>query len=323
MRVFIGLLQAAVLLAQPPSAQPMSSAVVTRKVDAGYTPEARAAGLQGVVSLYVEVDRGGKPAEVQVMEGLGLGLDEEAVKAVRQWEFRPKPAAPDRIQDILEVDVPFRLDAPAPWFVESERYGVSLPNRQRYGEIVPPAPVSYAAPDAAACREAGTAIVRLTVAKDGKPLDVRPAEDSPAGLTDAAVKAVESWQFKPAKGKGKTLEANGRIEFACRPEGEEKEAAARPEYRAGGRVSPPVLISKTSPEYAEAARKAKVQGTTTLYIRISPEGKATQIHVTKRLGMGLDRKAIESIKKWRFRPGMKDGQPVTVEATVEVNFRLL
>ena len=39
---------------------------MTRKVDASYTPEARAAGLEGVVSLYVEMDRDGKPAEVMV-----------------------------------------------------------------------------------------------------------------------------------------------------------------------------------------------------------------------------------------------------------------
>jgi 23S rRNA G2445 N2-methylase RlmL len=39
-------------------------------------------------------------------------------------------------------------------------------------------------------------------------------------------------------------------------------------------------------------------------------------------GMGLDEKAIETVLKWRFRPGMKDGKAVTVQATVEVNFRL-
>ena len=41
------------------------------------------------------------------------------------------------------------------------------------------------------------------------------------------------------------------------------------------------------------------------------------------LGMGLDQKAMEAVKRWRFEPGTKNGQPVTVEATVDVNFRLL
>jgi TonB family protein len=84
-----------------------------------------------------------------------------------------------------------------------------------------------------------------------------------------------------------------------------------------------VLLSKIEPEYSELARKSRLQGTSMLYVRISPEGKATDIHVIRRLGMGLDQKAMEAVKHWRFKPGMRADSPVTVEATVEVNFRLL
>ena len=52
-------------------------------------------------------------------------------------------------------------------------------------------------------------------------------------------------------------------------------------------------------------------------------GKAVGIKVTKSLGLGLDEKAIEAVQKWRFKPGTKDGKPVPVIASVEVNFRLL
>jgi len=41
------------------------------------------------------------------------------------------------------------------------------------------------------------------------------------------------------------------------------------------------------------------------------------------LGLGLDQKAIEAVRQWRFKPGMKEDQPVSVKATVEVNFRML
>ena len=47
------------------------------------------------------------------------------------------------------------------------------------------------------------------------------------------------------------------------------------------------------------------------------------MRVLHSLGLGLDEKAMEAVKKWKFRPGYKDGKPVTVVATVEVNFRLL
>ena len=49
----------------------------------------------------------------------------------------------------------------------------------------------------------------------------------------------------------------------------------------------------------------------------------TNIKVVRSLGLGLDEKAIEAVKQWKFRPGMKQGQAVTVQAQVEVNFRLL
>jgi TonB family protein len=301
------------------------AAVPVRKVAAKYTPEARAAGLQGTVSLYVEVDRTGKPSEVQVMEGLGLGLDEEAVKALKHWEFEPKPDTADEVQDALEIDVPFQLDPPGPWLVESEHYRFTIPDRERHGDVVRPVPIRYVAPDAAACREAGTVAVSLTVGIHGIPGGVSAVEGGPSVLADAAVKAAESWQFKPASNNGKNIEAQGGFRLECRPEGAvaKTPAVSEQKYRVGGGVSAPVLISKAEPEYTERARQAKRQGTSMLYVQISPEGKATHIHVFRRLGLGLDQKAIEAVKRWHFKPGMKDGKPVTVEATIEVNFRLL
>ena len=93
-------------------------------------------------------------------------------------------------------------------------------------------------------------------------------------------------------------------------------------YRVGGGVSAPVLIHKVEPEYSEEARKAKYQGTVLLHVEIGPEGIATNIRVQRSLGLGLDEKAIECVKQWKFKPGEKDGKPVTVAATIEVNFRL-
>jgi TonB family protein len=94
-------------------------------------------------------------------------------------------------------------------------------------------------------------------------------------------------------------------------------------YRIGGGVSAPVILYKVEPEYSEEARKAKYQGTVVLSIVIDEQGRPRDIKVIRPLGMGLDEKAIEAVSKWRFRPGYKDGKPVAVLATVEVNFRLL
>jgi periplasmic protein TonB len=95
-------------------------------------------------------------------------------------------------------------------------------------------------------------------------------------------------------------------------------------YRAGiGGVSSPLLISKREPEYSEEARKAKYQGTVLLYVEVDTNGRATNIKVQRSLGLGLDEKAIEAVRQWKFKPGYKDGKPVIVAATIEVNFRLL
>ncbi len=94
-------------------------------------------------------------------------------------------------------------------------------------------------------------------------------------------------------------------------------------YRVGGGVSAPVLTYKVEPEYSEEARKAKYQGTVSLYVEVDPTGKASHVRVLHGLGLGLDEKAIEAVRKWVFKPGLKDGKPVTVAAMIEVNFRLL
>jgi TonB family protein len=93
--------------------------------------------------------------------------------------------------------------------------------------------------------------------------------------------------------------------------------------RIGGGVSAPVLVSKIEPEYAQEARAAQLQGTVVLYVEIPPDGVPRNLLVTRGLGLGLDQKAVDAISQWKFKPGTKDGQPVTVAAQIEVNFRLL
>jgi len=94
-------------------------------------------------------------------------------------------------------------------------------------------------------------------------------------------------------------------------------------YRVGGGVTAPAVLYKIDPEYSEEARKAKYSGTVVLYIQVDESGHATHMRVVKGIGLGLDEKALEAVNKWRFKPGLKDGKPVVVEAHIEVNFRLL
>ncbi len=94
-------------------------------------------------------------------------------------------------------------------------------------------------------------------------------------------------------------------------------------FRVGEGVSAPKAVEKHEPQYSSEARVNKYQGTVVLSIVIGSDGLPRDLRVTRSLGLGLDQKAVEAVRQWRFEPGQKDGQPVSVMATVEVNFRML
>jgi TonB family protein len=86
---------------------------------------------------------------------------------------------------------------------------------------------------------------------------------------------------------------------------------------------PPILLAKKEAEYSEEARKAKFQGSVVLYLEVDETGQPNNIKVLRSLGLGLDEKAIEAVKQWRFKPGTANGVPVTMPTQVKVDFRLL
>ncbi|MFN7921059.1 MAG: M56 family metallopeptidase [Bryobacteraceae bacterium] len=98
--------------------------------------------------------------------------------------------------------------------------------------------------------------------------------------------------------------------------------AAEEVHKVGGEVTSPQVLYKTEPKYTEAARDAKIEGTTVLYCVITKDGKATDITVTTSLDPGLDENAVAALEQWTFIPGKKKGVPVAVAATIQVNFRL-
>ncbi len=87
-------------------------------------------------------------------------------------------------------------------------------------------------------------------------------------------------------------------------------------------VTSPVAKFTPEPDFSEAARKAKYQGTVTLAAVIGLDGRPRNLRVVHALGMGLDEKALERVRTWLFEPGKRNGQPVAVAMTLEVDFRL-
>ena len=89
-----------------------------------------------------------------------------------------------------------------------------------------------------------------------------------------------------------------------------------------GGVTQPRPIYDPDPDYSDAARKAKYQGSVLLWLVVGPEGRPHNIRIQRSLGMGLDEKAVAAVSTWRFEPARLNGQPVAVEVNVQVSFRL-
>ena len=83
------------------------------------------------------------------------------------------------------------------------------------------------------------------------------------------------------------------------------------------------VLGLMEPDYPDEARKAKYQGTVLFNVVIDETGQVTNIQVARSLALGLDEKAIDAVKQWRFKPATKDGRPVSAPTQVEVTFRLL
>ncbi len=91
----------------------------------------------------------------------------------------------------------------------------------------------------------------------------------------------------------------------------------------GGGVSSPVVLYQPDPQFSEEARKAKFSGNVVVYLWVDTDGRPSHIRVVRGVGMGLDEKAVEAVRQYRFKPAMKNGKPVTVDLYVDVNFQIL
>jgi protein TonB len=103
-------------------------------------------------------------------------------------------------------------------------------------------------------------------------------------------------------------------------------------YHVGCGVTPPRLTYQPEPQYAEIARQQKINGIVTLSFLVDALGNPENVHVIKSIAdtvdpkqraaaLSLDQAAVDAVKKYKFKPAMKDGKPVPIYLNVEVNFQ--
>ncbi len=93
-------------------------------------------------------------------------------------------------------------------------------------------------------------------------------------------------------------------------------------YHVGGGVAAPQLIFAPDPEFSDEARRAKFQGVCVVSLVVDTHGNPQRVQVLRHLGMGLDQKAVDAVKQYRFKPATLQGKPVPVEVNIEVTFRI-
>ena len=92
--------------------------------------------------------------------------------------------------------------------------------------------------------------------------------------------------------------------------------------RVGGDVKAPVAITRVEPTYTEVARKARIEGMVIIEAIIDRDGNVTDARLLKPLPLGLGDQALDAVRRWKFKPGTLNGQPVPVIYNLTVNFRL-
>lgn len=90
----------------------------------------------------------------------------------------------------------------------------------------------------------------------------------------------------------------------------------------GGSIHPPSVLYQVEPEFSEEARKAKFSGNVQVYLWVDEHGNPSHIRVARGVGMGLDEKALEAVRQYKFKPAMLNGKPVKVDLYIDVDFHI-
>jgi TonB family protein len=184
-----------------------------------------------------------------------------------------------------------------------------------------------------------SAVFSATISSSGESSNLTALNGDPA-FTKIALDAVRQWRYSPPMQDGKAVDAkvyvlisadHGKVLSSVEPELPVPTQPREPLkelftserlFRVGAAVKAPKVLNAPDPEYSELARKAKYQGVTVLGVIVGPDGNPQDVWVVKKLGLALDRKAIDVVRTWKFEPATRDGEPVPVLINVEVNFRL-
>lgn len=147
------------------------------------------------------------------------------------------------------------------------------------------------------------------------PAEEKPPEEAPPQLTDAAPPMALNVSLDVALGSGGAMALGAGF-------GAAEAAAAVDTFDVGDLERKPEAISQVAPTYPASLRKSKVEGVVALVFVLDEEGRVEDARVESASRPEFEAPALEAIRKWRFRPGQKDGKPVKTFLRLPIRFRL-
>jgi TonB family protein len=175
------------------------------RVEPEYSEEARKARLNGTVAVFVVVQPDGSPGDLHVVRSLGLGLDEKAMAAVRQWRFQPGLKDGQAVPVKATVEVTFRILFAPGW--HTRRLSFQTPDGATRPAVVKTRFM------AAAGQEEGSVTLSFLVDEEGRPVVARVEKSSPASLESEALSMIRGWEFTPAIKDGKPVAVGATLEL--------------------------------------------------------------------------------------------------------------
>ena len=176
-----------------------------------YSDEARDRGIEGIVLLEVRVSADGHPGSLRVEKGLGFGLDENALLAVREWKFSPGQRSGKPVETTTEVRVEFSL--------RNAELNESIANDMatRVGPgVVPPRIIHRVDPqyaDGKTHAGAGRVVLDAVIQENGVPKVVRVIRSLSWELDENAISALKQWRFSPAMKDGHPVKVRMNVEM--------------------------------------------------------------------------------------------------------------
>jgi TonB family protein len=177
----------------------------------------------------------------------------------------------------------------------------------------------------------GIVVLHALISKAGT-VEQLQVVSGPEMLRVSALDAVRQWTYKPYLLNGQPTEVETTINVnytlvgpapATEEQGpQDPGSASVTPRRIGGAVSAPTVAYQVSPQYSDQAKKAKFNGMVLLSLVVDAQGQPQNVRMVRGVGMGLDEKAIEAVKQYKFKPAMEAGEPVPVQLNIEVNFKI-